>query len=551
MARTAWSAILLLSATAAADPIKVQPVAVDVSGVYGNNVGTNVTDGNPATIWNSGGYPTQSIRLDLGRTYALGKVRLLVAQSPSGSTNHTIYAGQDVNNLTQVAQIVRPTSDGDWLEVDLTNTKLPGGARYVKVTTTQSPSWVAWKEIEVYQNVEYFGYFRDVPYPGPDYSADTYANGANIFWANKNPGDVTALLSQGAQRGERVVLDIGCAFFNCDTGVPWDGWETAWTQYVAAIQAGPPNTVAAFYLLDEPYYHAQNLALTRDALAMVTARMRQDFPTIPIAVILSVGEVNMQLDPSYLQMFNWIGFDDYEPWGASCGGTMATLISTLRAQLSPTQRMIAVPWGKRETWQNPDLAHQASENIGANINCWHSEVLSDGKYAAVVPYIWVGTPNSNEVGTRDLPWVKERLYQLAHSLFPAGDSRVFPASESASSTWTDTTPAWAAFDRDTSGDMWNSGSWPAQSVVASFGGSTRVGRVTLTVNQDHAGNTTHYIEGLTTANTWYTIAVLSGYTWDGLTLFWNGPPKDVTAIRVRTTQSPTWVAWYDIQFAVN
>jgi hypothetical protein len=50
-----------------------------------------------------------------------------------------------------------PTSDGQWLEASGDVGSYKGGnVRYVRVTTTAGPSWVAWKEIEVYSAVEYF-----------------------------------------------------------------------------------------------------------------------------------------------------------------------------------------------------------------------------------------------------------------------------------------------------------------------------------------------------------------------------------------------------------
>src|SRR5438046_5341669 len=105
-----------LSARADADPIRVQPVAVTASGSWGGNVPGNAVDGNSATIWNSGGWATQWIQLDLGRTYAIRKIRLQVAQSPAGTTNHVILVGQDPDHLhPPITGFWSTTSDGQWL----------------------------------------------------------------------------------------------------------------------------------------------------------------------------------------------------------------------------------------------------------------------------------------------------------------------------------------------------------------------------------------------------------------------------------------------------
>ena len=59
------------------------------------------------TLWNAGAGPTQWIQVDLEGTYDVMRVRLIVAQDPAG---RAVRAGE----------------------------------------TTTSPSWVAWKEIQVF-----------------------------------------------------------------------------------------------------------------------------------------------------------------------------------------------------------------------------------------------------------------------------------------------------------------------------------------------------------------------------------------------------------------
>ncbi|MDN7880594.1 discoidin domain-containing protein [Burkholderia aenigmatica] len=129
---------------------QVQPVSAYASGTYGTSYPTNVLDGNPATFWNSGGFPQQWIELDLGQVVPIRKIRLLTLQSPSsGYTSHTIYAGTTPAPTTAVQTLSGTTSDSQWLEMDTTDA--PVSARYVRVLTTQSNSWVAWRDIQVFQ----------------------------------------------------------------------------------------------------------------------------------------------------------------------------------------------------------------------------------------------------------------------------------------------------------------------------------------------------------------------------------------------------------------
>jgi hypothetical protein len=110
---------------------------------------TRAVDGLMANSWSSGGYPEQWINVDLGAPISVGRIRLFVRQYPNGSTTHKIltrqttgdpwdlrytFAGATVDN--QVLEYSPPTA---WPNV-----------RYILVDTVDSPSWVAWKEIEVY-----------------------------------------------------------------------------------------------------------------------------------------------------------------------------------------------------------------------------------------------------------------------------------------------------------------------------------------------------------------------------------------------------------------
>jgi F5/8 type C domain len=104
-------------------------------------------DGNPNTAWNSGGYPQAWIELDLKRTVTLAKVHLLVGQYPPGPTTHQLYFGPSPAPTALIATMSLSTTDMQWLDVDVSRSEPTG--RYLRVLTTKSPSWVAWREIVV------------------------------------------------------------------------------------------------------------------------------------------------------------------------------------------------------------------------------------------------------------------------------------------------------------------------------------------------------------------------------------------------------------------
>lgn len=128
---------------------KVVPVSTSAKSSYAGTPPTSAADGDPNTQWNAGGYAPSWIEFDLGSTVEVKKLRLLTSQWPSGPTTHNIYVGNTPAPTTLFKSLQGSTTDNVWLDVDLIGAGANG--RYVRVETTSSPGWVAWREIEVYR----------------------------------------------------------------------------------------------------------------------------------------------------------------------------------------------------------------------------------------------------------------------------------------------------------------------------------------------------------------------------------------------------------------
>jgi hypothetical protein len=103
-------------------------------------------DNDPATTWIAGSGPPMWIEIDLGVPADVAEIRLRVAQTPNGATAHRVLALTGSGWVT-VADLVGQTSENQLLRVRPA-TRLEG-VRLVRIETSQSPSWVAWREIEV------------------------------------------------------------------------------------------------------------------------------------------------------------------------------------------------------------------------------------------------------------------------------------------------------------------------------------------------------------------------------------------------------------------
>lgn len=111
----------------------------------------NAFDESITTNWNAGGTSTQWISVDLLGTYDIYTIRLTVSQSPDGNTSHNIYKTTDNVNWTLVETISGVTSDQQIIILDYSSS--PINTNGIRIETTDSPSWVAWSEIELFDAI--------------------------------------------------------------------------------------------------------------------------------------------------------------------------------------------------------------------------------------------------------------------------------------------------------------------------------------------------------------------------------------------------------------
>jgi hypothetical protein len=109
----------------------------------------NAVDENADTQWGAGEGPVQWIQVDLEGVYTITEIRLLVAQYPEGNTTHWVQVRASAGDTFQtIYEFNGSTSDNDWL-VFAPDKPLENVAQ-IRIQTVSSPSWVSWKEIQVY-----------------------------------------------------------------------------------------------------------------------------------------------------------------------------------------------------------------------------------------------------------------------------------------------------------------------------------------------------------------------------------------------------------------
>lgn len=112
---------------------------------------SHAVDGTGAA-WSAAAEAPQWIEIELGEPRTVGSIRLVVAQYPPGPTHHRVWAILEDGSRSLLAELQGYTVQGQALEPVLAEPL--AGVRAIRVETLGSPSWVAWRELEVREPVE-------------------------------------------------------------------------------------------------------------------------------------------------------------------------------------------------------------------------------------------------------------------------------------------------------------------------------------------------------------------------------------------------------------
>jgi len=136
------------SATMPGTAVELHKIAaVSASAILPDGPVENAVDGDPETVWNSGAAPKQWVRFEFESPRRVSSIRLIVSQYPDGNTVHRIWGGPTEDSVQLLHEFIGSTVDGQFLEFQW---PIPvESIQILYVVTTDSPSWVAWREIEV------------------------------------------------------------------------------------------------------------------------------------------------------------------------------------------------------------------------------------------------------------------------------------------------------------------------------------------------------------------------------------------------------------------
>lgn len=105
-------------------------------------------DGDACSIWNAKAPAPQGITVDLGRAEDVDVVVLLPEMTPDGAVVHRVELSTDGRRFEPAHRVEASMSTARPVELVLPSRER---ARFVRVRTEVSPSWVAWREIALYK----------------------------------------------------------------------------------------------------------------------------------------------------------------------------------------------------------------------------------------------------------------------------------------------------------------------------------------------------------------------------------------------------------------
>ncbi len=180
-----------------------------------------------------------------------------------------------------------------------------------------------------------------------------------------------------------------------------------------------PDSVAAFYLIDEPVHNG----LSFEDLQTVSDLVKSDYPAIPTLIIEAWPDVDSLHIPLSI---DWCGFDKYGVYDPNTDSEYQQLLATLKSKRSdPNQRIVII----MDAQFLPDYyglgwTPDTMKTVAAN---YYNLAASDSDVIAMVGYLWPGgldTPA--QLGARELPQTVQDEYVRIGQLIINQDDQSLP-----------------------------------------------------------------------------------------------------------------------------
>ncbi len=119
-----------------------QPIAVSASG--SPEAARAAIDGDVCTIWNSGDFAPQSLEVDFGQPVVVSSLVVSIEATPDGPSMHVLETADEQGQWTRRVPLAGVLTTRALYHLVLPE---PIRARRFRVRSTDSASWIAWREL--------------------------------------------------------------------------------------------------------------------------------------------------------------------------------------------------------------------------------------------------------------------------------------------------------------------------------------------------------------------------------------------------------------------
>jgi hypothetical protein len=260
---------------------------------------------------------------------------------------------------------------------------------------------------------KYFGYYAGAMEgigSHPNYIPELSKQSNLIFVMD---GDIEKKLNECRRLGKKAMVGTSSYFLD-DQFKLKPNYARNFERNVEPILRRHLGTIAAFYILDEPYMNGiakgqspEEVYHNQETLGRF---LKSKFPSIPIATIFTVKDVKMgyALFPS----FDWFGFDCYKA-NLKCDGV--SVAWTFEQLTDRVNQMYQADGKRRMLMAVPQAGHPVKQSstgekdVLVQLPHYQKFTRQNQLIKVVMPFIWQSFNNGVDdwVGARDIPSVKE------------------------------------------------------------------------------------------------------------------------------------------------
>jgi hypothetical protein len=258
----------------------------------------NAVDGNTGTYWSPGAGVPQWMRVDLGASVPVNRIRFMPNGTPSGIITYDLLGSNDDSSYTTILSSATGTTVGQpWNEISFSTVTY----RYIKFNATNwATSWVSMAELEIYSANSIqgkIGKARNFTSASGEYVSITDTNSLDIVGS----GSIDAWIKPSTVNTNDIIISK-------PTGGNWENQN-----YVIAIESGSVqgrlgngttyNTVSSSFLISAGNWYHLTFTWNGSTLSLYINGVLNSISTQTITPVGNAANINIG---------RWTGYSTYD-----------------------------------------------------------------------------------------------------------------------------------------------------------------------------------------------------------------------------------------------